>query len=81
MTDSALILRIVIRWFLVLLSCSAVVCVFWSFAGAFVKEKRAKVIIVTLLTAFCIYLYVERHTYPKTVRMKEDTLYIKPISE
>lgn len=81
MTDLAIILRVIIRWVLVLISCSAVVCMFWSFVGVFIREKRAKILIVTLLTAFCIFLYVERHSQPKVVKMQEDVLYIKPSSK
>ena len=81
MNESALILRIVIRWFLVLLSCSAVVCLFWSFAGAFVKKKSIRIALVGILMFISIGAYVLNHRTPSTVRMKENVLYIKPNSE
>ena len=78
MNDFALILRIVIRWFLVLLSCSAVACMFWAFAGAFVKKKSIRIALVGILIFISITAYVLNHRHPEVVRMREDTLYIKP---
>ena len=78
MTDFALILRIVIRWFLVALACSAIVCLFWSFAGAFAQKKSVRIALVGILMFISIGAYVLNHRTPKVVHMKEDTLYIKP---
>lgn len=78
MTDGALILRIVIRWFLVALMCGAVTFMFYYFVCCFVKKKWQRIALVGVLIAVSIAAYVINHRPPKVVQMKEDVLYVRP---
>ena len=79
MLDLTQDIRIIARWFLVLLSCSAVVCMFWSFSGCFSKKKWYRITLVGILMFISIGAYVLNHRQPSVVRMEEDVLYVKPI--
>jgi len=73
--------EIMIRWALVGLALSGVVCMFWYFTGIFFKKTKSRVLTVLIMVLFCSTLYVITHIPPKSVRMKENVLYIKPMSE
>ena len=81
MSEGAIILRIVIRWFLVALACSAVVCLFWNFACAFTQRRWCKIAFVGILISISVTAYVLNHRTPKVHRMQEGVIYIKPNSE
>jgi hypothetical protein len=77
-TDTLTLGRIIMRWGLVALELSAVVCIFWAFVGAFTDKKRNKIITVILMVAISILVYMEFHKTPKIIHMKEDVIYIHP---
>jgi hypothetical protein len=68
--------------FLILLSFSSVVILFYSFFKAiFIRHKRAFIIcsICTIIAViFCVVLWNETNNH--VIRMKEDVLYILPSS-
>jgi hypothetical protein len=72
---------IALRWVGVALLTTSVLCAFWALTGAFSKNVLKRVVILLVLVTFCCGIYAITHRHPSTIRMKEDVLYIKPISK
>jgi hypothetical protein len=78
MSDTAIFLRIVGRYCLVLLSITGVSFMFWYFIGVFVKKINIKIPLLILMIAFCVFLYIMNHRKPNVIYMHEDVLYVIP---
>lgn len=81
MNDLSLLYHIILRWALVALSLAGVTLMFYYFACAICKKKVTRTCVVLALVVISIAAYVIRHTHPRVVYMREDTLYISPRSE
>ena len=60
-----------------IISFSAVACIFYAFAGAFTKKRWLKWLTTLCLIIACVFIR-ELTKRPTAVRMKEDVLYIHP---
>jgi len=78
MSELSVTLQSVIRWIFITISFSAVVCLFWSFAGVFTQKKWFKITLVGIMIFVSVGAYVLNNGRSKVVYQKEDVLYIKP---
>lgn len=77
----AITLWVILRWFIVTISFTAVVFMFWYFACALCKSKLKRCLLVAVLIGLSITAYYMTHKRPTVVRMQEDVLYIRPNNE
>jgi len=70
-------MRDILTTIVALASLSTVVLLIWYFTGVFTRKKVKRMCAVVIIVIFGVFLYL--HNRPKTVHMKEDVLYVRPI--
>jgi len=77
--DKLVTIRVILRYLAGGISFLGVGVILYSFSGIFTKKKIIRYIATVLLVVVSIFMYNEWKT-PKVVKMKEDVIYIKPMS-
>lgn len=72
---------LLVIWFLRILAVTSVTFMFYYFACAITKKKMGRIALVGILLILSLLLYNLGHSPPKTHRMQEGVLYIRPNPE
>jgi len=72
-------MRDILTTIVAIASLSTVVLLIWYFSGVFTQKKTKRICIVVIIVIFGVFLYIQSR--PKVIHMKEDVLYVKPMSE